>query len=313
MQNNNQKYLCLKNKSNDLFSFYFKDSNNENFEYLIKNNYQYIKYSKPKQYETNNQDENKSNFNDIKDFFNDKNSKFHKVEFKLQSFPEFKENIFNLISDFIDNKPNDSSYSEALKKIIKLFDKWKSSKKFEKLLGDFGEALFFERCIDLGIKNIKKDEEERFDFIINKNIFEIKTTIKDDPKIKITNKQITDNTNVVVIKITNTNCDLYNSQNGIINILDIYESIEQKQGELPKIFKDNKYYYTLDKDLTNSLIVDKKDTYFNLYKQEYLPKIDFKLIENNSKIKEIIFVLDATSEEISDNNFNNQLKELINL
>ena len=183
-------------------------------------------------------------------------------------------------------------------------------------MGDFGEALFYERCLNLGFKDIEKDAEERFDFIIGKTIFEVKTTKKDNPKIKITDKQITNDVNVVVVKFIESNIELHNEENSeqkqIVNILDVYDLIEQKQGTLPKIFQENKEYYLLDKDLTNSLIINKKEVFFSLYEQEYLPRIDINAIQNNKKILEVIFVLDATSELINENSFNEQLRNKIN-
>lgn len=312
MTNNKSLNYAPIKSGEKVYSLFFKDTDNENFEYLIKNNYQYIKYSKAQKF---NPDTNYQSA--IQEFFADNSCKcFHRVDFILKSFPEFEENIIKLVENFIENKPADSSYSEAIKKIIKFFEKWKNTKKYEKLMGDFGEALFYERCLNLGFKDIEKDAEERFDFIIGKTIFEVKTTKKDNPKIKITDKQITNDVNVVVVKFIESNIELHNEENSeqkqIVNILDVYDLIEKKQGTLPKIFQENKEYYSLDKDLTNSLIINKKEVFFSLYEQEYLPRIDINEIQNNKKILEVIFVLDATSELINENSFNEQLRNKIN-
>ncbi|MDE6473045.1 MAG: hypothetical protein K2K73_01395 [Ureaplasma sp.] len=218
----------------------------------------------------------------------------------------------NIVRDFIEKYCHEDLY-----KVIKLIDifatKISSEITFNKLQGDIGEALFIQKCINLGFKdeiynscNQLIDNEERIDFILNNQKFEIKTTTWEKQEINITDKQILEKPNVVVINATFNKNDK--------TILDIYDEIKKEfNNNLPEKLNQKYLFYAQEehKCFINNLTLNKNDSIkFSFYDEHCLPIVDIKNYEN--VIKKITYTLNSSTNNISDIEFNKILINKIN-
>ncbi|MDE6289240.1 MAG: PD-(D/E)XK motif protein [Ureaplasma sp.] len=218
----------------------------------------------------------------------------------------------NIVRDFIE-RYKDKNLFEIIE-LIEIFTRKISTElTINKLEGDIGEALFIKKCIELGFKeqifnccNQISKNEDRIDFLLKNKKFEIKTTSSEKHEINITDKQISENPNIVVITA--------NFNKNDITIIDIYEEIKSLcDNQLPQSLKDNYSYYTFEEhnNFIYNLTLNKNlPIKFNFYDNSKLPKINIDGYDNI--IKKITYTLNSYNEENNEEIFNKMLINKIN-
>lgn len=223
-----------------------------------------------------------------------------------------KQNEKSIVTEFIDRHKHEN-LSSILKLIEVFVNKISSELTFSKLEGDIGEAIFIKKCIELGFKkeiydycNNNFDSEKRIDFVINNKKFEIKTTTYEKQEINISDKQILENPNVVVITAEF-------SQNKI-DIISLYKEIEKLFNDrLPAQLLINYLFYTKEEHYNftkNRTLNNDKEIKFNFYDNSKLPKINIDGYDNI--IKKITYTLNSYTEENNEEIFNKMLINKIN-
>lgn len=283
---NQEKKYFIFNKDN-IVCFLFKYGDGSDFSFLNKAKYPYITYEGLDTWEL--------------EGINLGDDSCHYVKFDLLEFPEFIDTIQETEKLFKENK---ETYSSIIKKIIDLFQKYRGNKiDLNKLRGDIGEALFLLKCIDLGIidqlnnDNFERQDNDTFDFVIGNKSFEIKTTSRRASEIKLNYRQNKNNLNIVVVKVDYFQ---HKSSQEYMNILDIYNEIIKRNIKLNSFLLDKKMFYEQYVDTINRNLININEVNYYFFDNKHLPEI---FIKNDSSLKDIVFVLDATSSLMINEDF----------
>ena len=168
------------------------------------------------------QETNEARFSEYKEF---KIKKWNEDNGEIKTLIELNENefvdeVFDIISDRINNGEN---IFNILHNLNKLLSKYKED--YLKLRGDVGEALFI-----LNNGGVKADDSETFDIIWNKKYVEVKTFSPQKKTIDISLKQLEDQTLKYAVPIIQ-------DSNGM-NILELADIIDETNPDFASYIKN---------------------------------------------------------------------------
>lgn len=227
------------------------------------------------------------------------------VEFiEFNSMPtDILESIIEVITNKLQKE--NVSIEETLEFIFDLFSSHRLKRDYEKkLIGDLGEAIFMIEAKNNGInadQKIRLEDDSLYDFVFGEMYVEVKTSSKHQNEIKITERQISESNDRVVV-VSN-----FQRLEDKLNIIDLYKILNssnqlilEKMEAYENDFKDQAFAEVMRK-----FTVDLNNTEVFILEDSALPKIEIK---HRGGLKEISYTIDITkTNRININNLKKYL------
>ncbi len=212
-------------------------------------------------------------------------------------FENMPKNILESIVSEIKNKleNNNDKVDNILNFIINLFSRHKFNKKIRKqIMGDIGELIFMIKMKEKGFevdKYYRKKEESLYDFNFKDFYVEIKSSTKFLNEITITERQVSEADNKVVV------VSRYQMLEDKQNIFKLFEILNSSNPIILEKRNQYKFLYESDekaKKIFDDLTVDLDNTECFVLEEHLLPKI--KIIHNGG-LKELGYKIDISSSQ----------------
>lgn len=201
--------------------------------------------------------------------------------------------ILKSITEEISEKIKDENISieEMLEFIFDLFSTHRLERDYEKkLIGDLGEAIFMIEAKNNGInadQMIRKEDNSLYDFVFGKTYVEVKTSSKYQNEIKITERQISESNDRVIV-VSN-----FQKLEDKLNIIDLYKILNSSNPLIleKKAAYENDFNDQAFAEVMRNFTVDLDNTEVFILEDNVLPKIEIK---HRGGLKEISYTVDIT-------------------